>query len=241
MDFQNKVAVITGGVKGIGKATAEAFAAVGATVCVIDKLPNPYFQGDIGDEQTLQAFASKVLGECGRIDYLINNALPATVGLEGGTVAGFSHALAVGVTAPFYLTQLFQSHFNPGAAIVNITSTRAHMSQVQTESYAAAKGALTALTHSLAVSLAGSVRVNAIAPGWIDTVGSVFAGSDMTQHPAGRVGTPADIAHMVLYLCSDQASFITGQEIVIDGGMSKQMIYHGDGGWTLRSSKEESK
>lgn len=105
------------------------------------------------------------------------------------------------------------------------------MSQPNTESYTAAKGGISALTHALAVSLSGKVRVNSISPGWIDTSGSEFFGSDKTQHPAGRVGTPRDIADMVIYLCSEKAGFITGENITIDGGMTKLMIYHNDCGW----------
>ena len=117
--------------------------------------------------------------------------------------------------------------------IVNISSSRDRMSQPETESYTAAKGGIQALTHALAVSLAGKVRVNSISPGWIDTNFVVYGGPDATQQPAGRVGNPNDIANMVLYLCSDMAGFITGENICIDGGMTKQMIYHGDHGWTL--------
>ena len=107
------------------------------------------------------------------------------------------------------------------------------MSQPQTESYTAAKGGISALTHALAISLAGKVRVNSISPGWIDTSYKIYTGADASQHPAGRVGTPMDIANMVLFLCSDKAGFITGENICIDGGMTKQMIYHDDFGWTL--------
>ena len=149
----------------------------------------------------------------------------------------FQYALSVGVTAPFYLTKLFAPHFAEGAAIVNISSSRDRMSQPQTESYTAAKGGIAALTHALAVSLAGKVRVNSISPGWIDTACTVYEGSDATQQPAGRVGNPLDIANMVLYHCSDKAGFITGENICIDGGMTRQMIYHGEHGWTLTSSK----
>ena len=116
---------------------------------------------------------------------------------------------------------------------MNISSSRDRMSQPQTESYTAAKGGIAALTHALAVSLAGKVRVNSISPGWIDTDYTVYEGPDANQHPAGRVGPPLDIAHMVLYLCSDKAGFITGENICIDGGMTRQMIYHNDFGWTL--------
>ena len=149
----------------------------------------------------------------------------------------FQYALSVGVTAPFYLTKLFAPHFAEAASIVNISSSRDRMSQPQTESYTAAKGGIAALTHALAVSLAGKVRVNSISPGWIDTACTVYEGSDATQQPAGRVGNPLDIANMVLFLCSDKAGFITGENICIDGGMTRQMIYHGEHGWTLTSSK----
>ena len=114
------------------------------------------------------------------------------------------------------------------------------MSQPQTESYTAAKGGISALTHALAVSLAGKVRVNSVSPGWIDTAGKVYEGAAAVQHPAGRVGKPLDIANMVLYLCSDMAGFITGENICIDGGMTKQMIYHGDCGWSLDLKKSEN-
>ena len=107
------------------------------------------------------------------------------------------------------------------------------MSQPQTESYTAAKGGIAALTHALAVSLAGRVKVNSISPGWIDTAYAVYEGPDAVQQPVGRVGNPLDIANMVLFLCSDKAAFITGENICIDGGMSHQMIYHGDHGWEL--------
>ena len=150
------------------------------------------------------------------------------------TYEEFNYALRVGVTAPFYLAELFAPHFAPGAAIVNISSSRDRMSQPQTESYTAAKGGLSALTHALAVSLSGRVRVNSISPGWIDTDYTVYEGPDAIQQPAGRVGNPLDIANMVLYLCSDKAGFITGENICIDGGMTRQMIYHNDFGWTLQ-------
>ena len=139
----------------------------------------------------------------------------------------------MGVTAPFYLSKLFAPHFAPGGVIINISSSRDRMSQPQTESYTTAKGGIAALTHALAVSLAGRVRVNSISPGWIDTAYRTYEGPDATQQPAGRVGHSMDIAHMVLFLCSDKAGFITGENICIDGGMTRQMIYHGDWGWRL--------
>ena len=155
-------------------------------------------------------------------------------GIDSGTYEEFTYALQVGVTGPCYLAKLFLPFFSPGAAIVNISSTRDRMSQPQTESYTAAKGGISALTHALAVSLAGKVRVNSISPGWIDTSFTEYEGADALQQPVGRVGNPLDIANMVLYLCSDKAGFITGENICIDGGMTKQMIYHGEHGWTLQ-------
>ena len=107
------------------------------------------------------------------------------------------------------------------------------MSQPESETYTAAKGGISALTHAMAVTFSGKVRVNSISPGWIDTNYTVYSGPDATQQPCGRVGNPLDVANMVLYLCSDMAGFITGENISIDGGMTKQMIYHGDCGWTL--------
>ena len=231
--FHEKTVVVTGGAHGIGKCIAQEFAKSGAQVCTIDVQPNDYFVGDLGDQAVLEAFAHKVISDYGHIDVLVNNAPPLSRGLDSCSYEEFSYALSVGVTAPFYLTKLFSPYFAPGASIINISSSRDRMSQPQTESYTAAKGGIAALTHALAVSLAGRVRVNSISPGWIDTAFTPYEGPDAYQQPAGRVGNPADIANMVLYLCSSRAGFITGENIVIDGGMTHQMIYHGDFGWRL--------
>jgi NAD(P)-dependent dehydrogenase (short-subunit alcohol dehydrogenase family) len=236
-DFKNKIVVLTGGARGIGKCIREEFEKAGAKVCVIDILENDYFVGDLADKATLERFAAKVIRGFGHIDYLINNAAPKMCGITNGSYEDFEYALKVGVTAPFYLSKLFAGHFAEGGSIVNISSSRDRMSQPETESYTAAKGGIFSLTHALAVSLAGRVRVNSISPGWIDNNYTVYDGADAVQQPAGRVGNPPDIANMALYLCSDMAGFITGENITIDGGMTRQMIYHGDCGWSLDTGK----
>ena len=232
-DFKEKIVVVTGGARGIGKCIAEQFASAGAKVCVIDLLENDYFVGDLADKNTLEIFAQKVIDDYGHIDYLINNAAPKSCGITNCNYEDFEYAQRVGVTAPFYLSKLFVPYFAERASIVNISSSRDRMSQPETESYTAAKGGISALTHAMSVSLAPKVRVNSISPGWIDNNYTVYEGADATQQPVGRVGNPLDIANAVMYLCSDMAGFITGENICIDGGMTKQMIYHGDFGWTL--------
>ena len=232
-EFAGKVVVVTGGAQGIGRCIVEKFSEAGAAVCVFDLLENPYFVGDLAREADLRAFCDKVLAEYGRVDFLVNNAAPLFKGLPDCSWDEFNYALQVGVTAPYMLTRLLLGHFTEGAVVVNISSSRDRMSMPGTECYTAAKGGIAALTHALAVSLAGRVRVNSISPGWIETQGAEYSGADAVQHPAGRVGRPEDIAEMVLYLCSARAGFITGENICIDGGMTRQMIYHGEHGWSL--------
>ena len=264
--FKDKVVVVTGGAKGIGRCIAEEFSKEGALVYVIDKSEvvtidknEPvskdtveatektmtdqqnasqdnilYFKGDIAQKEMLEAFVADIIGKHPKVDFIINNALPIMKGLDDCSYEEFQYALNVGVTAPFYLVKLLSAHLAEGASIINISSSRDRMSQPQTESYTAAKGGIAALTHALAVSLAGRARVNSISPGWIDTDYTVYEGPDASQQPAGRVGNPKDIAAMVLFLCSGKAGFITGENICIDGGMTKLMIYHGDNGWKLQ-------
>lgn len=231
MRFENKVAVITGGAHGIGQCAAEMFAREGAAVVVIDIAEGPHYVGDISKKEVLEDFARYVAETFGRVDYLINNALPVMRGIDECSYEEFQYALSVGVTAPFYLTKLLMPLFSEGASVVNISSSRDRMSQPQTESYSAAKGGISALTHAMAVSLAGKARVNSISPGWIDTNGEVIEGADAAQQLVGRVGRPEDIASMILYLCSEDAGFISGENICIDGGMTRLMIYHGENGW----------
>ena len=238
MDFLNKVAVVTGGAQGIGKTIANEFRKQGAIVCDIDIQTGCWFTGDLSKEKDLSEFSKKVLSEYGHIDFLVNNALPLMKGIDNCTYEEFEHALKVGVTAPFYLSKLFAPYFMAGGSIINISSSRDRMSQPQTESYTAAKGGISALTHALAVSLSGRIRVNSISPGWIDTDFTTYTGADASQQPVHRVGNPLDIANMVLFLCSEKAGFITGENICIDGGMTKQMIYHGDNGWLLQNNEE---
>ena len=236
--FQDKVIVITGGAGGIGKCIAEEFKKQGAHVCVIDCADGDHYVGDIGDKEVLEAFAGHVIGKYAKVDVLVNNAPPSFIGIDTCSYEDFQRALAIGVTAPFYLSKLFAPYFTQGASIINISSSRDRMSQPQSESYTAAKGAIAALTHALAVSFAGKVRVNSISPGWIDTAYTVYEGPDAIQQPAGRVGNPLDIAHMALFLASEKAGFITGENICIDGGQTRLMIYHGDHGWTLNPKQE---
>lgn len=246
--FNGKTAVITGGAQGIGKAIADEFIKQGATAVIIDKQPittdtlliqnigtqKYYYVGDISKKEVLEDFVKQLTEKFDHVDYLINNALPVMKGLSECTYEDFEYALQVGVTAPFYLTKLLTPYFSENSAIVNISSSRDRMSQPETESYTAAKGGIASLTHALAVTLSGKVRVNSISPGWIDTDYKIYKGPDALQQPTHRVGNPMDIANMVLFLCSEKAGFITGENICIDGGMTKQMIYHDDHGWAYK-------
>ena len=237
--FKDKVVIVTGGASGIGRCIADVFRSEGAHVYVIDKqAEGEHFVGDIAQKEVLEAFVEYVVARHDRVDCVVNNALPLMKGIDECSYEEFQYALSVGVTAPFYLVKLLTPYLAEcGASIVNISSSRDRMSQPQTESYTAAKGGIAALTHALAVSLAGKARVNSISPGWIDTNYTVYEGADAVQQPVGRVGNPMDIANMVLFLCSDKAGFITGENICIDGGMTRQMIYHGDCGWRLTVEK----
>lgn len=234
MEYKDKVVIVTGGAQGIGKCIAEEFRKQGALVEVIDKQEGQgHFVGDLSNKYAIEEFTKLVIEKYGKVDFIVNNALPLMKAIDECSYEEFEYALKVGVTAPFYMVKLLKDHLAEGASIVNISSSRDRMSQPQTESYTAAKGGIAALTHALAVSLAGKARVNSISPGWIDTDYKVYEGPDAYQQPAGRVGNPLDIANMVLFLCSEKAGFITGENICIDGGMTRQMIYHGDCGWKL--------
>lgn len=249
MEFKGKTCVITGGANGIGRALVEGFVAEGVKVFVIDvdaekgkQLSHDnihFFHGNVGIKEDLDQFVAWIKAQTPTIDYLINNACINKGGLLSScSYDDFGYVLQVGLIAPYYLTSLLQPRFNEGGSIVNIASTRALMSQKNTESYSAAKGGIVALTHAMAISLQHRVRVNAISPGWIDTTNGLHQEQDHSQHPVGRVGKPSDIVAMTLFLCSNKASFITGQNYIIDGGMTKQMIYHHDEGWSKDKKAE---
>ena len=164
MEFEDKVAVVTGGAQGIGACIAEECRKRGASVAVIDVQEGDHFVGDISKKEVLEAFADAIISKYGKVDYIVNNALPLMKGLDECTWEEFQYALAVGGPAPFYLGKLLAPSLAEGASIVNISSSRDRMSQPQTESYTAAKGGIAALTHSLAVTLRGKARVNSISP-----------------------------------------------------------------------------
>ncbi len=255
MDFKNKLCVVTGGANGIGLSIVNEFAARGSRVAFIDMdreageravniikekgAQGLFFCGDIAEEEAIESFADRVIKTYGEVDFLINNACLS----RGGIITGckyddFNYVLRVGITAPYMLSKLFLNHFAPKAAIVNISSTRAAMSQPDTESYTAAKGGISALTHALAVSLAGKVRVNSVSPGWIDVSANLsddyesrHSAADKNQHLVHRVGKPIDIVRTVMFLCDEDNGFISGENITVDGGMTRQMIYSGDCGW----------
>ncbi|WP_181304089.1 SDR family NAD(P)-dependent oxidoreductase [Rufibacter sp. XAAS-G3-1] len=255
--YTSKIILITGGAQGIGRGLAQAFALEKAQVVITDldwdagaeamawlqkqNLTVDFMPCDVSKEEQVQQLMNKVRQQHGRLDVLINNAgiaSPARKPLGQLRVEEFDQVLAVNLRGPFlcakYALPLLEKGTNP--TILNITSTRAFLSEPDTFGYTAAKGGLEALTHSLAISLSTQrIRVNAIAPGWIETgpwqqeskkSEPHHRKEDQEQHPVGRVGTPEDIAEAALFLCSDKAGFITGQSLIIDGGMTVKMIYH---------------
>ncbi|PSJ46306.1 oxidoreductase [Zobellella endophytica] len=190
---------------------------------------------DVADEQSVQTLSRLIERQFGRLTGIVNNAaisLPYHESIQQLSLVHWQRVLAVNLTGPMLICKHMANLLRPGSAIVNIGSTRAHQSEPDSEAYAAAKGGLIALTHALAVSLGPEIRVNAISPGWID-VSALQPGknepppspADHRQHPAGRVGEAEDVAALARFLLSAEAGFITGQEFIVDGGMSKRMIY----------------
>lgn len=252
MDFSNKVVVVTGGGQGIGACIATAYAKKKATVVIaeIDEEAGKeveaevnalgghgyFIQVDVASEDSVKEMIGKLEKKYGKIDILVNNAaISSGDTLFTREIEAFEEVLRVNVTGSYICVK----HCAPlmigeGCSIVNIASTRALMSEANTEPYSASKGAVLALTHSLAASLAPKIRVNAVSPGWIDTSQwkkkkerkfVALREKDHMQHLTGRVGIPEDVASAVLYLTSEDAGFITGANFVIDGGMSVKMIY----------------
>ncbi|WP_339736224.1 SDR family oxidoreductase [uncultured Sunxiuqinia sp.] len=242
--------LVTGGAQGIGKITVRELLDVGYMITVFDrdtealKELTAAFQTenllaipvDVSDEEMVKAGIQRSADHFGRIDGLVNNAVYQVFKpFHQLSLQDWNRALAVNLTGPFLCVKYAQEELRKSrGAIVNICSTRALQSEAGTESYSASKGGLLALTHALAMSLGPDVRVNAISPGWIDVSGEKkksaarqydLRDEDHAQHPAGRVGKAEDIAHMVLFLLDPANGFITGQNFVIDGGMTKKMIY----------------
>lgn len=253
--FKDRVCVITGAANGIGKAIAEALNKEGVNIAFIDtdresgeKLLSKmngedtkhfFYHGNVGMEEDLKNFTVEIIRRFGKVDYIINNACYSNKGLLSNcSFEEFNEVLRVGVTAPYFLTMLLKDHLGSDASIINISSTRASMSQQDTESYSAAKGGISALTHAMAMSLSGKARVNSISPGWIDTTNAKdFSKADQLQHPSQRVGVPEDIARVVIFLCDSKSGFINAENITVDGGISKKMIYHGDENWSYSPDK----
>lgn len=254
MEYKNKTVIVTGGGQGIGRAVSRAFAEAGADVVIaeLDReagLENEdyirrsggsalFVETDVADEASVRRMVNSSAARFGRIDVLINNAgIGSTGGMLDNPVDVWDRVIAVNLRGTYmcsrYSAEVMAS--GGGGCIVNIASTRAFMSEPDTEPYSASKGGIIALTHSMALSLSKhKIRVNSVSPGWIDVTGWQKAGqagqvelseADHLQHPAGRVGRPGDIAKACLYLCSEDAGFVTGTNLTIDGGMTVKMIY----------------
>ena len=225
-----KIMILTGNASGIGQATEQAYRERGWTVYTIDRTGSStekHFQGDLADADTILEFCRFIEARTESVDVLVNNAASMVrTSPEELPLEEWERVLKTNLTAPFLLTRELAPLLRKGLGrVVNLTSTRAHMSEPNTESYSASKGGLLALTHAMAVSLGPEIKVNCISPGWIDTSHEDLSEEDHSQHPAGRVGTTADIVGLVDYLTDPRTEFVTGSEFVIDGGMTRKMIY----------------
>ena len=235
-EYSQKAALVTGGARGIGKAVAELLLERGYRVAVCDVKPSGDLAGglafircDVSREASVRACIGQVAQRFGRLDALVNNAgiaSPPNGPVAKLALAEWNRRIGTNLTSVFLTAKHAAAHLRRArGAIVNIASTRALQSEPDTEAYAAAKGGMVALTHALAVSLGPDVRVNCVSPGWIDTGKSKLRRVDHDQHPAGRVGRVQDIAEMVSFLLSERAGFTTGANFVVDGGMTRKMIY----------------
>ena len=247
--MKKKVCVITGASNGIGKEIALHFAKNNCDIAFIDKDKENglkveeeikklkreclFINDNIDNEKSVNNFTNEIIKKYGNVDYLINNACYSNKGLLSNcSYDDFLEIFKVSVASAYQITKNLINNFNKNACIINIASTRAFMSQKDSESYSASKGAIIALTHSMAISLSHKVRVNSISPGWINTSNeSNFSKEDILQHPSAKIGEASDIASAAWFICNN--NFINAQNITVDGGMTKLMIYHNDENWSL--------
>jgi NAD(P)-dependent dehydrogenase (short-subunit alcohol dehydrogenase family) len=251
MHFNDRVAIVTGGAQGIGKSITTLFLKKGAAVIVADndeeagkeivselKLLGKiiFVKTDVAEKDDVKNVINTTLKKCKRLDFLINNAGVTVVKpLDKLSLEEWNSIIGINLTSIFLFSKYAAPHLQvTHGAIVNMASTRAFMSEPDTEAYAATKGGIVALTHALAISLGPEIRVNCISPGWIEVADAKKKSKrkvvkhsevDKAQHPVGRVGKPEDIAAMAAYLVSSESSFVTGQNFIVDGGMTRKMIY----------------
>ncbi len=242
--------LITGGANGIGREIAIHYTNIGYNVMIVDNDYNAVkalekehsfidcYHTDLTDKIALANLKEEISTEYGPIDVLINNATVVGNGiLSDLSYEEFDHVLSVGLKAPYELARLFKNDLIASKGhIINMSSTRAFQSEANYESYAVVKGGIVSLTHSLAMSLSPHVKVNAIAPGWINTGGYVPSENDKQAIPLNRVGTSADIIKAIDFLIKQD--YITGECLKIDGGMNKQLIYHNESNWQYKGEEE---
>lgn len=253
MSLRGKVAIVTGGGQGIGKAITKQFLEKGFSVVIaeIDEEAGReteaeykplgsirFISTDVANEESVNKLIGETVNSFARIDVLVNNAAqsdPENHPITELSLEDWHQVLSINLTGAFLCTKYSVPYLKKNqGTIINIASTRALMSEPNTEAYSASKGGIVALTHALAMSLGPEIRVNCISPGWIDVSDwkkqairhkAQLTEQEHQQHPAGRVGKPEDVASFVIYLASPEASFIRGENFVIDGGMTKKMIY----------------
>jgi len=229
----DRVALVTGAAHGIGLGVTRRLLRDGWRVVGLDTAPVPPHPGlrgvqaDVSDEAAVNQVFAGLQAQEGRLDAVVSNAgVMVRKAVADLSMAEWQRVIGTNLTAAFLLARAAGPLLQRSrGSIVTIASTRARMSEPDTESYAASKGGLVALTHALAISMGPAVRVNCISPGWIDVRGEALSAEDHAQHPAGRVGTVEDVAAMVAWLVGPESGFVTGAELLIDGGMTRKMIY----------------